>query len=93
MTRLETAAICILVACDRSLCRHGNPMMNNLQAQDALRRLGFEIARGRRILGAARRGGYEALYVHPDCGFSVAYVVETLADGDLWRLERRPLPL
>lgn len=92
MTRLETSVSCILVACDRALARGGNPLLSNLQAQDRLRALGFTISRGRRILGDARRGGYEALYTHPCLGFSVAYVVEELANGTFWRLERRPLP-
>ena len=92
MTHLETSVHCILVACDRRLARNGNPLLSNLQAQDRLRRLGFTVSRGRRILGDALRGGYEALYTHPCVGFAVAYVVEELADGTFWRLERRPLP-
>ena len=91
--RIESAAHCLLVACDRRLARNGNPLLNNLQVQDRLQDLGFAVSRGRRILGGAMRGGYEALYVHPQCRFSVAYVVEELANGTFWRLERRPLPL
>lgn len=93
MTRFETSVHCLLVACDRRLARNGNPMLSNLQAQDRLHALGFRIARSRNLYPAFGRGDdFEAVYVHPDCGFAVAYVTERWADGEFWRLERRPLP-
>ena len=94
LNRTETAAHCVLVACDRRLARRGNPLLNNLQACDRLHALGFRIVRSRDLHPAFGRGDdFEAVYVHPDCGFAVAYVTERWADGTFWRVERRPLPL
>ena len=85
--RTETAAVCILVACDRSLCRNGSPLLSNLQALDRLRALGFETARCRRALG-----GGEWIYVHPQCRFALKYAEYQCADGRYWCIERTSRP-
>jgi hypothetical protein len=93
MTRLETSVHCILVACDRSLARRGEPLFDNLTAQEKLRRLGFRAVSERALYPAQNRGDvYECTFVHPDCGFAVAYIEEQWADGRFWRFERAPLP-
>lgn len=93
MTRLETSVSCILIACDRSLARNGEPLFDNLTAQQKLRRLGFAAVSERTLYPPQNRGDvYECTFVHPDCGFAVAYAEEQWADGRFWRFERAPLP-
>lgn len=93
MTRLETAAHCLIVACDRSLARRRVPLLNNLVAQEKLRALGFDAVSERPLYPPQNRGDvYECLFVNPDCGFAVSYIEEQWADGRFWRLERAPLP-
>ena len=93
MTRLETSVSCILVACDRALARGGVPLLNNLAAQEKLRRLGFAAVSERVLRPSQNRGDvYECTFTHPACHFAVNYVEEQWADGRFWRLERAPLP-
>ena len=87
MNRIEAGAHCVMVACDRSLCRRGNPMLSNLEAVAALKRLGFVVVAYRRA-----PGGGEWLYAHPRCRFGVLYVEYRCADGMYWALERRSVP-
>lgn len=93
MNRIETAAHCVIVASNRSLARHGVPLLNNLVAQEKLRRLGFAAVSERTLYPPQNRGDvYECLYVHPQVAFAVNYIEEQWADGRFWRLERAPLP-
>ena len=92
-TRLETSVACILIACDRSLARNGEPLFDNLTAQQKLRRLGFAAVSEHVLHPSQNRGDvYAVTYVHPQVGFAVAYIEEQWADGRFWRLERAPLP-
>lgn len=93
MNRIESAAHCLIIACDRSLARNGRPLFNNLAAQEKLRSLGFATVSERALHPSQNRGdAYECLFVHSGCSFAVAYVEEQWSDGRFWRLERAPLP-
>lgn len=93
LNRIETAAHAVIVACDRKLARNGEPLFDNLTAQQKLRRLGFAAVSERALYPAQNRGDvYECTFTHPACHFAVAYIEEQWSDGRFWRLERAPLP-
>ena len=93
LNRIETAAHAVIIACDRSLARSGEPLFDNLTAQQKLRRLGFAAVSERALHPLQNRGDvYECTFTHPACRFAVSYIEEQWSDGRFWRLERTPLP-
>ena len=89
--RTIAAVRCIVIACDRRLAHRGMPLLDNLTAQEKLRRLGYRAVRERVLYPPQNRGDvYTCSYEHPDLDLAVIYTEEQWADGRFWRLVPAP---